>query len=44
MAARGWRGAPTAAAAAALRRADVGFVAALAGLPIVLRIVLEVAP
>ena len=38
MAARGWTGAPAAAAHAALRRADVAFVAALAGLPLALRV------
>ena len=42
MAARGWTGAPPAAAAAALRRTDLLFVAALAGLPLALRVWLEV--
>ena len=44
MAARGWTGAPAAAAHAALRRRDVAFVAALAGLPLALRVLLEVGP
>jgi cobalt/nickel transport system permease protein len=44
MAARGWRGVPATVAATALRRADLGFVAALAGVPIALRILLAVAP
>jgi cobalt/nickel transport system permease protein len=44
MAARGWRGVPPAPAHAALRRADLVFAAALLGLPLVLRILLEVAP
>jgi cobalt/nickel transport system permease protein len=42
MAARGWRGVPAAPAAAGLRRADLAFLAALAGLPLVLRVLLEV--
>lgn len=42
MAARGWRGVPLAPAGAALRRADVAFVAALAGVPLLLRVLLEV--
>ena len=41
MAARGWRGVPVAPAGAALRRADVAFVAALAGVPLALRLLLE---
>jgi cobalt/nickel transport system permease protein len=44
MAARGWRGVPAAPARAALRHADVAFVAALAGLPLLLRVLLEVSP
>ena len=43
MAARGWSGVPAAPAAAALRRADVAFVAALAGVPLALRVLLELA-
>ena len=42
MAARGWTGAPAARAARALGRADLLFVAALAGLPLALRLALEV--
>ena len=42
MAARGWQGVPPAPAAVALRRADLVFVAALAGVPIALRVLLEV--
>jgi cobalt/nickel transport system permease protein len=42
MAARGWRGVPLAPASTALRRADVAFVAALAGVPLLLRVMLEV--
>jgi hypothetical protein len=41
MAARGWSGGPRATAGAALRRADLAFVAALGGIPLVLRLVLE---
>ena len=41
MAARGWRGVPAAPPRAALRRGDVAFVAALAGVPLVLRLALE---
>jgi cobalt/nickel transport system permease protein len=41
MAARGWSGVPRATAGAALRRADLAFVAALGGIPLVLRLVLE---
>jgi cobalt/nickel transport system permease protein len=41
MAARGWRGVPIAPPGAALRRADVAFVAALAGVPLALRVLLE---
>ena len=41
MAARGWRGVPSAPAAAALHRTDVAFVAALAGVPLLVRVVLE---
>jgi cobalt/nickel transport system permease protein len=41
MAARGWRGVPRAPARAALSRADVAFVAALAGVPLVARVLLE---
>jgi cobalt/nickel transport system permease protein len=44
MAARGWRGVPAAPAGTALRRADLAFVAALAGVPLVLRVLLEVSP
>ena len=44
MAARGWRGVPPAPPAAALRPGDVAFVAALLGLPLLLRVLLEVAP
>lgn len=43
MAARGWSGVPAAPARAALARADLAFVAALAGVPLVFRIVLEAA-
>lgn len=43
MTARGWGGVPVAPAAAALARADVAFVAALAGFPLVIRVLLEVA-
>ena len=42
MAARGWHGVPPAPAAVALRRADLVFVAALAGVPIALRVLLAV--
>jgi cobalt/nickel transport system permease protein len=42
MAARGWRGVPVASAGAELRRADLAFVAALAGIPLALRVLLEV--
>jgi cobalt/nickel transport system permease protein len=42
MAARGWRGVPLASAGAALRRADLVFVAALAGVPLAVRVLLEV--
>jgi len=42
MAARGWSGTPPRTAARPLARADAGFVAALAGLPILARIALEV--
>ena len=42
MAARGWSGAPPRAAARPLTRADAAFLAALAGLPLVARIALEV--
>jgi cobalt/nickel transport system permease protein len=41
MAARGWHGVPAAPPAAALARADVAFVAALAGVPLLLRLALE---
>jgi cobalt/nickel transport system permease protein len=41
MAARGYTGAPARAAAAPLRRADVAFLAALAGIPLALRLALE---
>jgi cobalt/nickel transport system permease protein len=44
MAARGWTGTPPAAAAGALHRPDICFVAALAGLPLALRLVLQVGP
>ena len=43
MVARGWTGAPPARRAPALRRTDLLFVAALAGLPLALRVVLELA-
>jgi cobalt/nickel transport system permease protein len=43
MAARGWTGTPPRAAARTLTRADAAFLAALAGLPLIARIVLEVA-
>lgn len=42
MAARGWHGVPPAPAGVALNRADVAFVAALAGVPLALRVLLEV--
>jgi cobalt/nickel transport system permease protein len=42
MAARGWRGVPAVPAGAALRRADAAFVAALAGVPLLLRLATEV--
>jgi cobalt/nickel transport system permease protein len=42
MAARGWRGVPPAAAGTALRRADLAFVAVLAGAPLLLRVATEV--
>ncbi len=42
MAARGWSGTPPRAAARPLARADAGFVAVLAGLPVLARIALEV--
>jgi cobalt/nickel transport system permease protein len=42
MAARGWRGVPVAPAGAALGRADVAFVAALAGIPLLLRVLAAV--
>jgi cobalt/nickel transport system permease protein len=41
MASRGWTGAPPRAAAARLSRPDVVFAAALAGLPLVVRVALE---
>jgi cobalt/nickel transport system permease protein len=45
MAARGWRGVPPApAGGGALRRTDLAFVAALAGVPFLLRVILEVSP
>jgi cobalt/nickel transport system permease protein len=43
MAARGWSGVPARLAGRALTRADVAFLAALAGLPLAARITLEVA-
>ena len=43
MAARGWSGAPPRAARRALTRADVAFLAALAGLPLAARVLVEVA-
>jgi len=43
MAARGWSGVPATPAGAALRRADLAFVAALAGVPLALRVLLELA-
>jgi cobalt/nickel transport system permease protein len=43
MAARGWRGIPAAPAGAALRTPDVAFVAALAGVPLAVRALLELA-
>ena len=43
MAARGWSGAPPRAGARALTRADVAFLAVLAGLPLAARVLLEVA-
>ena len=42
MTARGWSGVPLRPGSAALRRADVVFIAALAGLPLVVRVLLEV--
>jgi cobalt/nickel transport system permease protein len=42
MAARGWRGVPAVPPAAALRRGEVAFVAAVAGLPLLLRVATEV--
>ena len=42
MAARGWRGVPVAPASAVLGRADVAFVAALAGVPLLLRVLTAV--
>jgi cobalt/nickel transport system permease protein len=42
MAARGWSGTPPRTAARPLARADAGFVAALAGIPLLARIALEV--
>jgi cobalt/nickel transport system permease protein len=42
MAARGWTGVPPRAARRALTRADAAFLAALAGLPLIARIALEV--
>jgi cobalt/nickel transport system permease protein len=42
MAARGWTGAPPRAAAHRLARADVAFAATLAGLPLIVRLALEV--
>jgi cobalt/nickel transport system permease protein len=44
MAARGWRGVPVAAAGTALRPVEVAFVAAVAGVPLVLRVLLELTP
>ena len=44
MTARGWSGVPLAHAAAALGRADLAFVAALTGAPLLLRVLLEVHP
>jgi cobalt/nickel transport system permease protein len=43
MAARGWSGTPPRAAGRALTRTDVAFLAALAGIPLIARIALEVA-
>ena len=44
MAARGWSGTPARAARRALTRADTTFLAALAGLPLVARVILEMTP
>jgi cobalt/nickel transport system permease protein len=44
MAARGWLGVPLAPAAARLTRADFAFVAVVAGLPLALRVLLELSP
>ena len=44
MAARGWRGVPQSTAGSALRRADLTFLAAVAGVPLAVRVLLEVAP
>ena len=42
MAARRWRGVPAVPPATVLRRPDLAFVAALAGVPLALRVLLEV--